>query len=97
MSDKAARRAARSLVGEYHEAQQQILVGRIAEAVDRFRAGELDAFEVDEVVFQYSRASKKLWTFCNDSQVEITAMVIGDGEPRDWWERGTVRRRDPSR
>jgi hypothetical protein len=31
----------------------------MGEAVDRFRAGELDACAADEVIFQYSRAAKE--------------------------------------
>ncbi|NYF97792.1 hypothetical protein [Janibacter cremeus] len=63
--------------------------------MDRFRVGELDAFEVDEVIFQYSRAAKELWKFCNlGGDVEFKASWIGDGDaPTDWWERGTPRRR----
>lgn len=34
-------------------------------AVDRHRAGELDAFEVGEEIFQYSRAAKELWKACS--------------------------------
>jgi len=32
----------------------------VGEAVDRYRAGELDAFDVDRILFQYSRAAKEL-------------------------------------
>ena len=44
----------------YHEAQLAVLVAHVGEAVDRFRAGELHAFGVDEVLYQYSRAAKEL-------------------------------------
>lgn len=83
----------------YHEARLAELVARVADAVDRHRAGELDAFEVDEVIHQYHRATQKLWTFCelSGSHVEITAHTIrrmaDEGETIDWWERGASRRR----
>lgn len=93
MSTKSERRAACEVVAGYHEARLAELVQRVGEAVDRFRAGELGAFEADEVMFQYSRAAKELWKFCNLGNVEITARVIGDGEPIDWWEQGAPRRR----
>jgi hypothetical protein len=93
MSSKSERRAAREVVGEYHEARLGELVQRVGDAVDRFRADELDAFEVDKVIFQYSRAVKELWKFCNQSDVEFTAEWIGDRAPADWWERGAPRRR----
>lgn len=93
MSSKAERRAAREKVGAYHEAQLSRLVEHVAGAVDRHRAGELDAFDVDAVIFQYSRAAKELWKFCNLTDVEIAARIIADHPPADWWERGATRER----
>ena len=68
-----------------------------AKAVDGFRAGELDAFQADQVIFQYSRAAKELWKFCNLPDVEFTASLIDERAPVDWWERGAPRRRDVRR
>jgi hypothetical protein len=93
VSGKSERRAARSVVADYHHAQVGELVARVGEAVDRYRAGELDAFDVDQVLFQYSRAAKELWKFCNSFQVEDAAALIRDQPPRDWWERGAPRKR----
>lgn len=93
MSSKAERRAARQEVAAYHEAELGRLVGHVEEAVRRHRAGELDAFEVDEVIFQYSRAAKELWKFCNLGNVESTAHWIRDESPSGWWERGKPWRR----
>jgi len=89
MSDKVERRAARAVVTDFHRAQLGELVARVGEAVDRYRAGELDAFDVDRVLFQYSRAAKELWKFCNTVQVEMAAAIIREQPPHDWWERGT--------
>jgi hypothetical protein len=47
VSDKSNQRAARSVVAGYHEAELAELVVHVGEAVDRYRAGELDAFDVD--------------------------------------------------
>ena len=93
MSSKAERKAAREAVAAYHEAELAVLVGRVGEAVDRFRAGELDAFETDLVIFQYGRAAKELWKFCTLSEVEFAASMISDGPQVDWWERGAPKRR----
>lgn len=93
MSGKSERQAAREAVAEYHQARLAELVGRVGDAVDRFRAGELDAFEVDQVIFQYSRAAKELWKFCNLPDAEFTASLIADRASDDWWERGAPRRR----
>jgi hypothetical protein len=93
MSSKSERRAARQAVGRYHEDCLAELVQRVGDAVDRFRAGELDAFEADQAIFQYSRAANELWKFCNLSDAEVTASMIDDRLPIDWWERGAPRRR----
>jgi hypothetical protein len=93
VSDKSQRRAARSVVADYHHAQLEELVARVGEAVDRHRAGELDAFDVDQVLFQYSRAAKELWKFCNYLEVEVAAAMIREQSPHDWWERGAPSKR----
>jgi hypothetical protein len=88
VSDKSERQAARSVVADYHQAELGSLLARVAKAVDRYREGELDAFDVDQVLFQYSRAAKELWKYCNLAQMEITAAIIRERRPHDWWERG---------
>ncbi|MEV4343968.1 hypothetical protein AB0J83_05765 [Actinoplanes sp. NPDC049596] len=93
MADKSERRVARSLIAEYHQAELGKLVDHVGGAVDRYRAGEVNAFDVDRVLFQYSRAAKELWKFCNLLQVEVAAAMIREHSPHDWWERGAVRDR----
>jgi hypothetical protein len=93
VSAKSDRRAARESVAAYHEEQLGALVRHVELAVQRFQAGEIDAFEVDEVIFQYSRAAKELWKFCNVGQVEIAARLVRDEPPCSWWDRGAPRRR----
>lgn len=56
---------AREEVAAYHEARLADLIQRVGGAVDRFRVGELDAFDADQIIFQYSRSAKELWKFCN--------------------------------
>jgi hypothetical protein len=51
MSSKSERRAAREIVAEYHEACLAELVERAGGGIDGFRAGQLDAFEADQVTF----------------------------------------------
>ena len=43
---------------KYHESQLAVLVERVGDAIDCYRVGELDAFDVDQVLFQYARAAK---------------------------------------
>ena len=92
MSSKSERWAAQQAVGRYHEDCLAGFVQQVGDAVDRFRAGELDAFEADQAIFQYSRAAKELWKLCNLSDVEFTASLIDDRSPIDWWEREAPRR-----
>jgi hypothetical protein len=80
-------------VAAYHEEQLGELVRHVRLALDGFQSGELDAFEVDELIFQYSRAAKELWKFCNLGDIEISARILQDEPPVDWWERGVRRRR----
>ena len=93
MSGQSERRASRSVIAEYHEAQLGELVAHVGTAIDRYRAGELGPFEVDRILFQYSRAAKELWKFCNYRQVEVAAALILEDPPNDWWERGAPRER----
>lgn len=92
MSQKSDRQEAREAVAVYHEAELADLVAHVAEAIDRFRSAELEVFDVDEVLFQYSRAAKELWKFCNIGNVQVTAGQLHGAPPIDWWERGTPRR-----
>ena len=36
----------------------------ITAAIDRYRAGEIDAYTVDETIHHYHRAARELWKFC---------------------------------
>jgi hypothetical protein len=101
MGSKQERRAARALVAGYHEARLAELLEHVADALDRYRAGELDAFEVDDVIHRYKRAARELWKFCwlggTGSGVELVARTLeritAEGEQVDWWQRGAARER----
>ena len=93
MGTKAERRSARALVASYHEAQLAELLEHVAGALERYRAGELDAYEADELIHRYKRAARELWKFCwgrgSGSHVEIVARTLerqgAEGERIDWW------------
>jgi hypothetical protein len=93
VSAKSQRRAAREVVAAYHQAQLALLVERVGVEIDRYGAGQLDAFDVDQVLVQYSRAAKELWKFCNLVDVEAAANFVRERPPADWWERGAPRKR----
>src|SRR5215207_8011692 len=96
-SEKARRRAARQLVGEYHERELARLLEHVREGFARLDAGEIDAFDLDELIHRYKRSARELWKFCTLSSPEGAAWAIADaserGEELDWWAAGEPRRR----
>ena len=85
---------------KYHEARLAELHEHVRAALDGFDAGELDAFGVDAVIHQYTRAARELWKTCAmpAGNIEGVAWMLEDmaarGETIDWWEAGAPRRRD---
>jgi hypothetical protein len=97
---KERRRAAHAVVATYHEAELAGLLEHVADAIGRYRAGELDAFEVDEVIHQYTKAARELWKSCvlGGSGFDVEALVAtleqltAEGDRPDWWATGERRR-----
>ena len=100
MDAKAERRKARDRVASYHEACLKELIEHLGRALDSYRAGEIDAFGMDEAIHQYHRAAKELWKFCwvpgGATQLEFVAETVDrqtvEGRATDWWQRGTRQR-----
>jgi hypothetical protein len=95
---KAERKAARELVGDYHEAELARLLDHVRDGFRRYDAGELDAFELDDLIHRYKRSTRELWKFCvgTDGHVLMTARVLEDVRARedlpDCWDAGRTRR-----
>ncbi|ELB93444.1 hypothetical protein Rwratislav_08987 [Rhodococcus wratislaviensis IFP 2016] len=84
MGSEGQRRADRALVAAYHEVRLGELIDCVAAEVDRFRAGEVDAYTIDEALHHYHLAAKELWTFCRSgsaAQVEFTARALEKARP----------------
>lgn len=89
----AERRVARAVVTTYHEAELAGLVQHVAEAIERYRAGELDVHEMDQVMHRYQKAARELWKFCyrggSGSYAELVAATLerltSEGARPDWW------------
>ena len=96
---REARRAARAAVGEYHAARLAELIERVRETLGRYDAGEIDAFDLDEVIHHYKLAAQELWKFCvgAGSRVLFAARTLArweaEGEKADWWNAGAPKRR----
>ena len=101
MGTNAKRRVARERVSAYHQAELAELLTNVVAAVDRYRAGEVDAWTLDETIHHYHRAAGELWKFCfsggGGSHPEFIAGLLdrmaADVETIDWWERATPRPR----
>lgn len=96
---KAERRADVALVISYHEARLGELLERVRDGFKHYDAGELDAFELDELIHRYKKAARELWKFCGDisgRSAHFTARTLEEmqhrGETIDWWERGNPER-----
>jgi hypothetical protein len=100
MATKAERHAARERVSAYHQAQLADLLSHVAAAIDRYRAGEIDAYAADETIYHYHRAAAELWKFCfargggahAEFIVGLLDRMTADAETIDWWERATPQR-----
>ena len=87
------------MIGEYHEQQLRLLLDRVRSGFAKMDAGEIDPFDLDELIHHYKRAAQKLWSFCGTGggAWERAARTIEwqreEGEPEtDWWELGRPRR-----
>jgi hypothetical protein len=100
VATKAERQAARNAVAGYHEARLGELIEHVAIAIDRYRAGDVDAYTVDETIHHYHRAARELWKFCwsggGGTHIEMVAHILDrmttDGETINWWESVSPRR-----
>ena len=93
--EKAQRRADIALVGSYYEARLADLLERVRDGFADYDAGELDAFDLDDLIHRYKRATRELWKFCGSvtgSSAHFIARSLEEmqerGETIDWWERG---------
>ena len=96
---RAARPAAHELVAGYHQAQLRSLLEHVRDGLCQLDAGEIDEFELDDLIHHYKRAAAELWKFCDvssGSRVEQAASALRSmkarGDEPDWWERGRPRR-----
>jgi hypothetical protein len=97
--ERARRRAAREVIGAYHEEQLRGLLEHVREGFTRLDCGEIDAFELDELIQRYKRAARELWKFCGSSgsgwerAVKMLEFLREAGEEPDWWSAGEPHRR----
>ncbi len=66
-TDKAEGRAARELIGAYHQEQLRGLLEHVRAGFVRLDAGEIDEFDLDDLIHHYKRSATELWKFCGSS------------------------------
>ncbi len=96
--EKAQRRVARKMIAAYHDEQLRLLLNHIRDGFAKFDAGEIDVFDLDEIIGHYKRSAAKLENFCGFSggqwlrAARNLAYFREEGDEPDWWEAGTSRR-----
>ena len=91
--DKAKRRAARELIAGYHQEQLRALLERVRYGFAQLDSGEIDEFELDDLIHRYKRAAAELWKFCGSTggqwlqAANTLAYLREQGEEPDWWAR----------
>lgn len=98
---KAERKAARERVSAYYETELAKLIEQLEEAIARYRAGEIDVHNMDDVIHRYSKAARELWKFCwsrgGGTHVLFVARTLDlwadEAEEVDWWEEAETRRK----
>jgi hypothetical protein len=96
--EKASRRAARELIGAYHREQLGALLERVRDGFAQLDRGEIDEFDLDDLIHRYKRAAADLWKFCGSSggqwlqAANMLTYLRERGEEPDWWARSPQRR-----
>lgn len=97
-NERTRRRAARALVGAYHEEQLRLLLEQVRDGFRALDADEIAAADLHELIEQYRRAARELEKFCGSSgsawegAARVLAGLEATGEQVDWWARGAPRR-----
>jgi hypothetical protein len=97
-SEKAKRREARKIIAAYHQEQLRALLEHVRDGFSQLDAGEIDEFELDDLIHRYKRAATELWKFCGNTggqwlqAANALAYLRDQGEEPDWWAASASRR-----
>jgi hypothetical protein len=72
----------------------------VAGSIDRYSAGEIDAYAADETIHHYHHAAAELWKFCfargggahAEFIIGLLDRMTADAQTIDWRERSAPRR-----
>lgn len=96
--EKAERRAAREVIGAYHQTELRALLEHVRIGFAQLDAGGIDEFDLDDLIHRYKRSAAALWNFCGSSggqclqAAKMLAYLREQGDEPDWWERGASAR-----
>jgi hypothetical protein len=97
--ERAGRQKARALIADYHEQQLLALLEHVRGGLTRLDCGEIDAFELDELIHRYKRSARELWKFCGQTgggwvrAARTLEWLREEGDEPDWWQAGDTPRR----
>jgi len=97
--ERSRRRAARERIAAYHEQQLRLLLEHVRDGFARLDAGEIDPFELDDLIHHYKRSANELWKFCGSTGSgweradAMLKFLRESGEEPDWWLAGAPRAR----
>jgi hypothetical protein len=100
--EKTVRRAAREQVAAYHLEQLGALLERVRDGFAQLDRGDIDEFDLDDLIHRYKRAAADLWKFCGSTGgqwVQAASMLRHlreQGDDPDWWARSAQGRDRPS-
>ena len=96
--EKAERQAARELVAAYHQEELRRLLEHVRAGFAQLDAGEMDEFDLDDLIHRYKRAAAKLWSFCGSGGSQwlsvaraLTSLRDRNEPPPDWWAEAAPR------
>lgn len=95
--EKGRRRAARELIATYHQQQLRALLERVRDGFAQLDAGEINEFELDDLIHRYKRAAAELWKFCGSTggqwlqAASALTYLREQGDEPDWWAKSVPR------
>jgi hypothetical protein len=86
------------MIADYHQNELRTLLEHVRSGFAQLDAGQIDEFDMDDLIHHYKRSAAELWRFCGSSggqwqRAAYTLTYLREhGEDPDWWERGAPRR-----
>ena len=89
------------MIAAYHQAELRTLLEHVRTGFVQLDDGNIDEFELDDLIHRYKRSANELWKFCGSSggqwlqAASALTYMREQGDEPDWWEIGAPRRMRP--